>query len=361
MSLIPSESSSFADLLGRGLDGSKKSKWREPVPEPPKLPDPPQSPARSPVLKEKSQSQQVAGKAPKAPASKKEAKKPLAPLIKKEPVSLPLPVVLEPLPPAIIEPELKEEPVSPLIPPVALLPIQEPAAPEPVTLIEPLQPLEPVRQEPTIKAPLVIQPEDEPPRRPIPIVRVARSKQDPHGDGRGMAVETNGHDISPSPSSPSPSPAAVVFPPAAPRLRPKILMRPRLEEEQLARQPLAPVPAEQIETPHNFAPISPPAMSAEPDPIKSDPWEEEAAWTSERRPRLRFQIQWGSRLVRCLTYEAVAILVLLGAVLVGLAHRAPDDPLNLLTRVLAIGAAIMAALIPVLFYGLPERFPRDPR
>jgi hypothetical protein len=56
-----------------------------------------------------------------------------------------------------------------------------------------------------------------------------------------------------------------------------------------------------------------------------------------------------------------AILVLIVAVLVGLAHRAPDDPLNLMTRILAIGAAIVAAAIPVLFYGLPERFPRDPR
>src|SRR5947209_20416586 len=28
MSLIPSESVSFSDLLGRGLDGSKNSKWR---------------------------------------------------------------------------------------------------------------------------------------------------------------------------------------------------------------------------------------------------------------------------------------------------------------------------------------------
>ena len=30
MSLIPSESASFPDLLGRGLGASKKSKWRVP-------------------------------------------------------------------------------------------------------------------------------------------------------------------------------------------------------------------------------------------------------------------------------------------------------------------------------------------
>src|SRR6476646_10366154 len=42
MSLIPSESASFSDLLGRGLDASKKSKWRVPhqldqPPAPPKV------------------------------------------------------------------------------------------------------------------------------------------------------------------------------------------------------------------------------------------------------------------------------------------------------------------------------------
>jgi hypothetical protein len=68
-----------------------------------------------------------------------------------------------------------------------------------------------------------------------------------------------------------------------------------------------------------------------------------------------------SRLGRCLAYEGAAILVLLAAALVGLAHRTPDDPLNLITKILAIGAAIVAAVIPVLFYGLPERFPREPR
>jgi hypothetical protein len=387
MSLIPSESSSFADLLGRGLDGSKKSKWREPVTEAPTLSDPPKSPPRSPVLKEKPQPEQVTWKAPTAPASRKvEAKKPLAMSKKKESVPLLAPVALEPVAadpiavepivvepsaeepiaaepiPPVIEPELKEETLPPLIPLSDSLPVESVVVPEPVPPSQAVQPPQPVLHEPMIKAPLVIQPEDEPPRRPIPIVRVARSKQDPHGNGRGMITETNGHDILPPPPPPSPAPMAVTFAPPAQRLRPKPLVRPRLEEEPPAPHALRPVPREQIEAPQNVGQMPPSAMNVDPDPAESDPWwTEEAARTSEPRPRLRFQIQWGSRLMRFLTYEAAAILVLLGAVLLGLAHRAPDDPLNLLTRILAIGAAIVAAVIPVLFYGLPERFPRDPR
>jgi len=227
--------------------------------------------------------------------------------------------------------------------------------------LQPVESPQPVRHEPAIvNASLVIQPEDEPPRRPIPIVRVARSKQDPHGNGRVIAAETNGHDISPPPPSPVPEPVAVTFPPATPRIRPKPLMRRREEEQE--SQPWVSVPHGEVETSEHFEPASPSAMNFEPAPAEVDPWSAaEAAWTSEPLRRRRFQIQWGSRLVRCLTYEAAAILVLVGAVLVGLAHRTPDDPLNLLTRILAIGAAIVAAIIPVLFYGLPERFPRDPR
>jgi hypothetical protein len=351
MSLIPSESSSFADLLGRGLDGSKKSKWREPVTEPPKLPDPPKSSTRSSALKQKPQPEQLAG--PKAPANRKAAaKKPPVVSLKEESVPLPAPVLIEPLEPLspVIEPELKEDTLLPLIPQPINVPLQAAPAPEPFAPLQPAQPLEPVQQQSIVKAPLVIQPKDEPPRRPIPIVRVARSKQDPHGNGRGTIAETNGHDLS------VPAPIAVPFSSGAPRLRPKPLMRPQTP------QPLIHVPRESVEDPQSFGPISPSEMAVEPDPAESDPWQpEESAWTSEHLPRRRLQIQWGSRLVRCLTYEAAAILVLIVAVLVGLGHRSSDDPLNLMTRILAIGAAIVAAGIPVLFYGLPERFPRDPR
>jgi hypothetical protein len=139
-------------------------------------------------------------------------------------------------------------------------------------------------------------------------------------------------------------------------------MRPRGEEETQVPQPLMSAPREHIEYPQNVGPMAPTAMvDVQPDPVESDPWLiAEREWMSGSRPRRRFQVQWQSRLVRCLTFEAAAILILVCAVLLGLAHRAPDDPLSLITRILAIGAAIVAAIIPVLFYGLPERFPRDP-
>ncbi len=440
MSLIPSESSSFADLLGRGLDGSKKSKWREPFAGPPPV-DPPKSPVRSSsALKEKPQSEKVGKKTHKAPVVRKaEAKKPTALPIKNEKVPPPPPAA-EPTP-QVIEPKLKAETASPLFPPPEVLALDPAPVPEPVSTVQPVQfselaalvqlfqppqpvetpqPIEPpqtfqpaqpvqfpelieavqpvqlpqpiqppqtfqtpqpvqapqplppsqpvqapqpIQRQPIIKAPLVIQPEDEPPRRPIPIVRVSRSKQHPHGNGRAMATETNGYDGSaPQPFYAEPSP--VSLPPAPPRVRPKpLVMRSRAEEETQVPQPVIPAPREHIEYAQNVQPMSPPVMmDVQPDPVESDPWSvAERELMSESRPRRRFQLQWQSRLVRCLVFEAAAILALICTVLLGLAHRAPDDPLSLITRILAIGAAIVAAIIPVLFYGLPERFPRDPR
>ncbi len=364
MSLIPSESSSFADLLGRGLDGSKKSKWRAPVVEPPKLSDASKSPAGSPTLKEKPRPEQVAAKIRKPSLNKKVDPKKSSGTPKKAAPPPPASAAVKKIPP-VVETELNNDKLASLMPPPAILSVESGPEPKQVTQPRPIPPPEPVHLEPVIKAPLVIQPEDEPPRRPIPIVRVARSKQDPHGNGRVVAAESNGHTFStpePLPSSPSPDPLAVTSPSAPPRLRPKPFMRLRAEEEQQNEPTVMPFSNERTEIPPDIRPTSPAAMSVESDSVESDPWSaEDFAWTPEPLRRPRFQIQWGSRLVRCLMYEAAAILVLLGAVLVGLAHRAPDDPLNLLTRILAIGAAIVAAVIPVLFYGLPERFPRDPR
>ena len=430
MSLIPSESNSFADLLGRGLDGSRKSKWREPLTGPP----PPESPA---AARNKVQPKESREKLRKALATKKvETKGPAPALPKKGAIPSaqpPAPALfvtevtyppIEPEPP-IVEPELKEaqavqappldifqilatlappavtsapessalfpdpmaqfsdlmaplpEPMAPVVDPMApavdpMAPVVDPIAPvaEPMApLPEPMVPLQfdplpqPPQEQPIIKAPLVIQPEGEPPRRPIPIVRVPRSKLHPNGNGHGREVtsEADGHDVRATPPSLAPS-----FPPPPLRLRPKPSIRPRLEEEPHVARPLPPAPQPQVEAPQNAWPTPPPATAAEPHPVDPDSaWFDESPWIPEgptrRRLQFRLRLQWQSRLVRCLTYEAVAMLVLIGAVLMGLAHRAPDDPLNLVTRILAIGAAIVAAVVPVLFYGLPEKFPREPR
>src|SRR3954447_10384313 len=58
MSLIPSESASFPDLLGRGLGASKKSKWRvphvldQPAPPPPNIEPLSEPPPAAPVIEE---------------------------------------------------------------------------------------------------------------------------------------------------------------------------------------------------------------------------------------------------------------------------------------------------------------------
>lgn len=436
MSLIPSESSSFADLLGRGLDGSKKSKWREHVAEPPKLSGPPKPSPRLPAKSEKPQAQRAKEKSQKtvavvARAADKEsaiARDPLAVLLDfSQSAATPIPEEIQPLPPLreaipqMIEPPPPAapdplavffdfsqpaptltpeqiQPLSPAPPPEAIpqtidsAPAQDPLsvllglfpssvvqAPE---AVEPFQdeavsPPQWVPEQPIRKAPLVIQPEDEPPRRPIPIVRVVRSKQNPNGNGREHLPQTNGHDISaPEPQvQPQPQPtvpeAFAEAGPAGPALltiprpRPRPLVRPRVEEESQALQPSPAAPLPEPEPPQKVWPKGPMAALAKPARIeRAQPPRlkfDESAWLAVRMGGRNFEFRWRGRFARFMTCEAIAILVLITAVVIGMGHRTVDDPVNMITRILAISAAVAAAIVPVLFYGLPERFPRDAR
>jgi hypothetical protein len=78
-----------------------------------------------------------------------------------------------------------------------------------------------------------------------------------------------------------------------------------------------------------------------------------STWPVPRRRR--------ARLLRFALCELFALLVLAVAVMVGLAHRLPEDPVSLMAKIATILSAIAVAVIPIGFYGLPETLPRSNR
>ena len=67
------------------------------------------------------------------------------------------------------------------------------------------------------------------------------------------------------------------------------------------------------------------------------------------------------KLTRFISYEVAAMVVLVFSARLGLSHQLPNDPMALLSKFLTITAAVAAVIIPIIFYGLPERFPKSGR
>ncbi len=273
-----------------------------------------------------------------------------------------LPAQPEPLPPASFAPVPPAQP-EPLPSPVFFSaptpPPAPPSAPPPAPAPAPVQNFvpAPVPQPPpapvAFVSPPAPVPEPEPVYRPIPIVRRARSAQNPKGEPAAIPPQAQPFPLAARPSQPVEAP-----------VRPNLELRPRVEPAVPAQAPPPAAPVRQsLET------QVPRASRPVPEPVSEPEFvEAEAAWSEEEWPsvrpkksRRRFRFDWQSRFVRCMTYEIVAILVGVITAWIGLRHRMPEDPLNWLTKLLLIASAVVAALIPVLFYGLPDRFPRDDR
>lgn len=139
---------------------------------------------------------------------------------------------------------------------------------------------------------------------------------------------------------------------------------PAAVEPELEALPITLLPVEPEVTKAEIL-SAPLPLKAEPvqiyEPVIRNPQPGQHAWLAIRIGGHSFEFHWRGRLMRFLTCEALAILLLVGAVFLGMAHRTPDDPLNMIARVLAIAAAVVAAIVPILFYGLPERVPRNSR
>ena len=65
--------------------------------------------------------------------------------------------------------------------------------------------------------------------------------------------------------------------------------------------------------------------------------------------------------MRFIACEVMVVGVLILAMAFGFSHRSADDPLSLFLKILAVVAAVAAVIVPVLFFGLPEEFPRSER
>jgi hypothetical protein len=312
MSLIPSESTSFSDLLGRGLDASKKSKWR--VSAAPELGANEVAPRVAPAKSANSSEVRV--------RSSRSREK-----------SRPVPSAATNGSNGAVAPNLAplDEATQAAAPPAS-----PPPAAEPIKEVE---------------------------RPPIPIVRIARSNGDRVNEGVDTkpaipAVPEEKKISAPSSQSVLPPPRP---PTAKPRLRPRPVLQPRFETVE---------PADSIPHDESIAPSVPePASLVAP---ASGSWshdhslgredeteqfgfpESTTLWPSVQRRRR-------ARLIRFVVYELIALVALVLSAGVGLSHRLPNDPISLVTKVLTIASAIAVVVVPIIFYGLPETLPRSQR
>jgi hypothetical protein len=80
-------------------------------------------------------------------------------------------------------------------------------------------------------------------------------------------------------------------------------------------------------------------------------WDEPSPWPNiQRRRRFKF--------VRFLAAELILLIFLGVAVNLALSHRLLDDSVALIAKISTITIAVLVAVMPILFYGLPETLPR---
>ena len=299
MSLIPSESASFPDLLGRLPSGWKRSNGRS-------LPSPPYPQGA------------VKQEAPSSPPPARRDAAPTADTQKKSNGSNQTPIAPKP---ASSSGPVVEKPGPPISPPRAL-----PKKPAPA--YDPSQHGGAEFDHPRSAASR--------PRTPC------RKPLAPPSDVE--AQRTNR-------SAPAPAVQRARTPLSPPRSRPQ----PKLEP----REPLRPASLPPRAKSHFNSPPSPQTallpFAESGDAMEKDPmFDETSTWrTLQRRHR--------GKLLRFLGFELLALSLLGFSVAFGLAHRLPDDPLSVIAKVAAIVTAIAAAIVPILFYGLPETLPRNRR
>lgn len=97
------------------------------------------------------------------------------------------------------------------------------------------------------------------------------------------------------------------------------------------------------------------------EPATAEGEPEEFGFPEALSPWLSMQRRRRARLIRFIVFEVFAIALLVGSVMTGLSHRAADDPLSVVAKILTIVSAIAVAAVPILFYGIPETLPRGRR
>lgn len=290
MSLIPSESASFPDLLGRRLGASKKSNWRVPaVPE-------------------------VEAKAPPVPQPQPAAANP----------------VVQPAPPQKrIEPQ-------PLPKPAAALPVEAPLPPSPAKLERRV-----LHREPASDTPAPEPEEAAKVRMKTPAKTALPNPARPHeiaGEGA---------------RAPIPSPR---MPLAKPRQRPRPVLQPRDFSPPAAPLPNEPVAPLVKSRPIMAIPLAPLRPSPVAQEIEEPVYNGDDLWDT---PLPALQRRRRGKMIRFVVIELTTIGIMIFCANMALSYRSADDPMGLLAKILTIAAAVASAVIPILFYGLPDTLPRN--
>lgn len=81
-------------------------------------------------------------------------------------------------------------------------------------------------------------------------------------------------------------------------------------------------------------------------------WDDPVPWPDLRRRRR-------AKLIRFFGIEMIALVILIVSVNLALSNRAPDDWVGVLAKAMTIAMAIVMAIVPIIFFGLPETLPRE--
>jgi hypothetical protein len=113
----------------------------------------------------------------------------------------------------------------------------------------------------------------------------------------------------------------------------------------------------------NFTPVpmAKPEPETEEDSTQPYLWETEEFMSDKARPWPNLQERRRVRLVRCLAIEAIVLTILALSAYLAFSHRMADDLLSWSARIATIVTGVVAAIVPILFYGLLDILPSDHR
>jgi hypothetical protein len=140
-------------------------------------------------------------------------------------------------------------------------------------------------------------------------------------------------------------------------LQPRAFIPPPTNE--IARKNVAHV---KVSTPEGFLPqVVSPAHSGAVEMTSHSGQPEEFSFPDAELPWPDLRRRRRGKMFRFLIFEFITLILLGGAVLLGLSHRLAEDPLTLVARIVTIASAAIVVILPIIFYGLPETLPQGRR
>ena len=105
----------------------------------------------------------------------------------------------------------------------------------------------------------------------------------------------------------------------------------------------------------------PPIPAAAPPVVSNSggaPYHGDDLWDT---PEPALQRRRRSKLVRFAIIEVTMVGLMTFFANMALANGTPDDSMGFVAKILTIALAVASAVVPILFYGLPETLPRSQR